>query len=92
MKNEMNCDFDIGGGWGCHVSWLNPEEFNADLTESSVYSVYGHLPNRPSVGQTLLGDFKKSKIKFEFISVELMSNPNDMFFAKVKPIAQFLKD
>lgn len=92
MPNEMQSDYEIGGSWGCHVSWLEVKEFESDITEESLFSVYGHHPNRPSVGQTLLGDFEKSKIKFEFIKVKLVNDPNDMFFAKVKPIKQFMKN
>jgi len=34
---------------------------------------------------------KKSFIKFEFIDVEYCHDPDDMFFGKVKAIAQEMK-
>lgn len=84
----MNADFKIGGGWGNHINWFSPSEFGK---ETAYYSVYGHKPNIPRVGQTLMGEFEKSFIKFEFIQVEQETDPPDMFFGKVKAIERILK-
>ncbi len=86
----MKADYRIHGGWGDHIEWLHPEDFES-LNENSVISVWGHLFEIPRIGQTLMGEFKKSFIKFEFVEVERMPDPPDMFFAKVKPIEQEMK-
>ena len=82
-------DYKIGGGFGCHVRWFKPEEFDAWQGDGeAMFSVWGHQPRIPKVGETLLGNFQTTKIKFQFVEVEQCRDPADMFFGKVKPIAQ----
>lgn len=88
----MTGDYRIGGVWGCHVSWLDTKQFDGwDGGGDSLFSVYGHHPRIPEVGQTLVGEFKDSSIRFEFTEVDRQSDPTDMFFGKVKPIDQVMK-
>lgn len=91
-KYHMEADFKIHGGWGDHIEWLSPEQFQKEFTEKTLFSVYGHSFTIPKKGQTLIGEFKRSFMKFEFVSVERESDPPDMFFGKVKIIGQFLKE
>lgn len=87
----MNGDYKLGGVWGCHVSLLNPNEFSKTDLNTQTVKVYGHISPRPRVGQTLVGEFQRSFIKFEFVDVEYCSDPPDMFFAEVKAVYQVLK-
>jgi len=86
----MQADYTIHSGWGNHIEWINSDfsniDFNTDLIE-----VYGHMPNKPKVGDTLMGEFQRSFIKFEFVEVSYPGNPPDMFFGKVKTIDQEMK-
>lgn len=87
----MTGDFTLGGGWGNHVSLWKPEHFQyLDLAKDFV-PVWGHKTPRPKVGQTLVGEFKKSFIRFRFESVDLCRDPSDMFFANVKAVGQEMK-
>ena len=87
----MQADFEIHGGWGHHIEWLHPDQFNTPITKRSRYAVYGHLPIIPRRGQTLMGEFQHSFIKFRFVKVRRQSDLPDMFFAMVKPIEQEIK-
>ena len=92
-------DFKIGGVWGDAIYWANREEFEKDITEESVFTVYGFKSNmifgkrnnRPKVGDILQGDFSRTWIFFEFIEIKWEDNPPDMFWGKVKPIDQLPK-
>lgn len=84
-------DYKLGGGWGCHVSLLDSDAFkDVDLGKDTV-KVYGHHPEIPKKGQTVVGEFQNSFIKFEFIRVEREDDPPDMFFADIKAIKQEMK-
>jgi len=79
------CDYCIGGEWGCHIAWLKPEVFlSPDMNEDTLISVWGHYTPRPKVGQTLWAEFKRSFRTFVFMDVTYCNDPPDMFFAKVK--------
>ena len=84
----MLADYKLGGFWGCHVSLSDPKNF--DPNAESI-RVYGHHPVRPKVGDTLMGEFQKSFIKFKFVKVKYCHDPADMFFAEVKAIDQEMK-
>ena len=86
----MKADFYIHGGWGNHVSWSSRSFDGINLNTDTV-SVNGHMPIKPKVGDTLIGEFEKSFIKFEFVSVEYPGDPPDMFFGEVKAIEQEMK-
>ena len=86
----MEANYILGGGWGDHISWGNTDFSNVNLNKDTI-EVYGHKPNKPRVGDTMIAEFKKSFIKFEFVSVEYPGDPQDMFFGKVKAIAQEMK-
>ena len=95
-KKELdfdNPDFKLGGGWGCHISLCDHDNFNINNKRTRVY---GHQPlligsKLPKKGKTLLIEGNKSLMLFEFVKVEWCNDPNDMFFADVKPIGQQLK-
>jgi hypothetical protein len=71
---------------------MHPEDFpKTDLATETV-KVFGHHPRRPVIGQTIVGEFRRSFIKFEFVDVEYVSNPPDMFFADIKAVDQELKE
>lgn len=91
VMNALEADYEIGGGWGCHISWSSTEQL-LDISEDSILDVYGHHPRIPKQRQTVVGEFNNSFIKFEFLVVERQSNPSDMFFGKVKPVEQVMKD
>jgi hypothetical protein len=84
-------DYKLGGTRGHHVSLWDKENFNKIKLNKETVPVYGHIEPRPKVGQTLVGEFQKSFIKFEFVSIEYCSDPPDMFFADVKAIEQEMK-
>lgn len=86
----MKADFTIHGGWGNHIEWTDDNQFNK-LNDKSKIDCWGHLPVMPKVGQTLMGEFENSFIKFKFIEVRQQNDPRDMFFAKVVPIEQKMK-
>lgn len=88
----MKADFKIHYAWGDHIEWWSEEDWNKiDLNKDTV-RVWGHMPIKPRVGNTLMGEFEKSFIKFEFVSVEHVPDPPDMFFADIKAIEQEMKD
>jgi len=84
-------DYQLGGGWGHHVSLENERNFHKINLNEQTVRVYGHITPRPKEGQTLVGEFQKSFIKFEFVDVKYCADPPDMFFAEVKAIEQELK-
>jgi len=86
----MIADYTIGGYWGNHIEWLVDDWSKVNFNEDTL-EVAGHTPIRPEKGQTIMGEFNKSWIKFKFIEVRYCSEPNDMFFAKVKAIDQEMK-
>jgi hypothetical protein len=87
----MEADYYLGGSWGDKIQLLEPEKMSSlDLNNDTV-PVVGWKSPRPSVGQTLCGEFEKSWIKFEFVNVRLCADPQDMFFADVKACAQVMK-
>lgn len=89
----MKADYSIGGGWGDHIDWFYLDAFKTwDGNEDQLFRVHGHKQDIPKVGQTLMGEFENSFIKFKFMEVERMSDPPDQFFAKVRPIEQELKE
>jgi len=84
-------DYTIHSGWGDRISWTDTSEFAKGIGGDNKYRVNGHLPKRPKVGNTLLGEFEKSWVLFEFVEVELMRDPPDQFFGKVIAIERELK-
>ena len=87
-------DYKIGGGWGARIGWTRPEQFKTEdeyIDDKTLFDVDGHYTPRPKKGQTLIGEFQNSWMQFEFVEIDYMSNPPDMFFAKVKPIDQETK-
>lgn len=87
----MVADFKIHSGWGDHIEWLRPEQFNLGF-DGIEFDVHGHLRKIPNVGDTLVGEFKRSFVKFKFVSVRRMSDPQDQFFGKVVAIEQEMKE
>jgi hypothetical protein len=89
----LAADFTNHAGWGDHIDWTRSEEFrNKALHGDNLYSVDGHLPVLPKVSQTLLGEFERSYVVFEFVAVDIPGDPPDQFFGKVKPIRQEMKE
>jgi hypothetical protein len=88
---DMQADFTIHDGWGNHIDW-NVDDWSRVDFDKDLLGVYGHISPRPRKGQTLLGEFVRSFILFEFVSVEYCSDPPDMFFGRVKAIKQTMKD
>lgn len=86
----MEADYTIHSGWGDHIEWMTMDWSKVNL-DSDLLSVYGHITPRPKVGQTLMGEFEKSFLKFEFVKVEYCRDPDDMFFGDVKAIEQEMK-
>lgn len=81
----------IGGSWGAHVEWMNPEHFQ-EISKHNTFTCWGHYTPLPQVGDILIGDFQRSVITFTFVNVEPCTDPSDMFFADVVPTKQELKD
>ena len=83
----IKADYGIHEGWGDHIKWLNVNwetvNFNTDTLR-----VYGHMPQHPKIGETLLCEMENSFMKFMFTKVDACSNPPDMFFADVKACEQ----
>lgn len=91
-KPKMTSDYKVGGGWGDAINWFQRDQFDKQpLHPESRYTVVGWKSVRPKVGQTLMGEFQNSWMKFKFVSVDLKSDPPDMFFAEVVPIEQEMK-
>jgi len=88
MENKENSrDIKkIGGTWGCHISWNNPEDFGngaVSIDPEKIYGVYGHLPTLPIVDELLQWELKRSFVYFRFLGVERPGDPVDLFFADV---------
>lgn len=67
--------YQIGGGWG------NAIHFMPDSTTK----VYGFKARRPQKGDELHVPMQSGRIGvYRFKEVDLMSDPDDMFFADVK--------
>ena len=88
----MKGDYTLGGSWGNHISLMDSKGFSGLDLNTAAAAVSGHTTPRPKVGQTLVGEFQKSFIKFKFIEVKYCEDPPDMFFAKVKAIEQQRKE
>ena len=91
MEKLPETDFTIEGGWGNHISWLSPEQFEKVITTDTEFALYGHKRKKPKAGDTLLGEFENSFMVFKFTSVSPCGNPKDMFFAKASIIRQHPK-
>jgi hypothetical protein len=92
-KPKMTADYKAGGGWGDTINWFpDGKQFKEKpLAPDAEYQVVGWKSKRPVAGETLMAEFKRCWMKFRFVSVEYVSNPNDMFFATVAPIEQEMK-
>lgn len=89
---ELTADYDMGGRWGDKLWWCDVTEFkHREYTEGTLFSITGFKPVIPKVGETLICEFKKSWMVFEFVEVHRYTNPRDMFAAKVRIIAQEVK-
>ena len=84
-------DYSLGGGWGNHIDLLDPEKFGGVNLNTETVKVYGHQTPIPRKGQTLVGEFEQSFIKFKFVNVKQAGDPRDMFFADIKAIDQEMK-
>lgn len=91
VDKELRADYEIGGGWGNKIGWMDPKQFEGPIGYDTVFGVVGWKLHRPKVGDTLLGEFERSWMLFEFVTVDYKSDPPDMFFADVKIIKQVLK-
>lgn len=91
---ELQYDCRIGGGWGCRVEWWpDSSQFEKKpFSYDTVYDVVGWLTPRPKVGETLLDEFERSWMLFEFVEVKTMRDPRDMFYGKVKIRKQLRKE
>ena len=89
----MEADHKIHSGWGDSILWFNQDFKDYDLNTDSI-PVSGFAPpgKTPEVGQTLIGEFEKSSIKFEFVSVRKYDDPTDQFSGKVVAVEQDMKD
>ncbi|CAN8140033.1 hypothetical protein THIOSC15_10006 [uncultured Thiomicrorhabdus sp.] len=90
----MKADYEISSSWGDMVEWTHSavEQLqSAKLDEKTILEVYGFKQKIPEVGDTLMGEFEKSFMKFEFVEVRRCGDPADMFFAEVKIIEQEMK-
>lgn len=83
-------EYRIGGDWGDSIQWFPSDQWN-DSVVKKLYSVVGWKDQKPKPKDILIGEFQRSWITFEFVSVEYKINPPDMFFAKVRPIKQEMK-
>ena len=57
----------------------------------TVLDTYGFMLEKPAVGDLLKVEFAKSWVTFEFIEVNPCTDPEDMFFAKVRAITREMK-
>lgn len=86
----MQADHKIHSGWGHHIEFMDGT-FDGWKGEMKNFRVFGHLPRIPKEGETLIGEFENSFIKFQIQKVDRCFDPPDMFFADVVPIEQELK-
>lgn len=86
----MTGDYKFGGGWGCRITLTYPEQLQR-FDKDTIFDVNGHYTPIPKVGDTIIGEFEKSWMKFEFIEVKQMWNPADQFFGKVKLVKREAK-
>lgn len=80
--------FEIGGTWGDSIQWSGTEQF---AQKQDLFHCHGHKAVHPKVGDRLKAEFKRSWILFEFVEVNGCSDPQDMFFAKVRLLKQTMK-
>ena len=88
----MKTDHVVHSGWGHHITVSDVQ--SNENEEDWIVDVWGHLPNVPKLGETLLAVNRDgiTFTKFEFIEVRQETNPPDMFFAKVKAVEQWVDD
>jgi len=84
-------DYVYGGGWGNSIEFSSMRSFTDANLNTDVLNVYGHKQIIPRVGQTMLMEDKNSFILFEFVEVDEVENPREMFFGKVKAIDREMK-
>lgn len=82
----------IGGCWGNHITWSSQEMFQ--FGKQGTFSAYAHKPVRqePKIGHKVSAEFEKSWILFEITDVERSHDPKDMFFLKLRPLIQQIKE
>ena len=80
---------EIGGYWGNHMRWFDPEKPWRDGAR-----FHGHKPNHlfPKAGEIIKAEMIKSFVFFKIEDVERMSNPSDQFFLFAAPVHQELKE
>lgn len=80
-KRKDAITYQIGGGWGNAINWVDKKEFDG---KRSIFSVVGWKTPKPRVGDLLTCPMKSGKIaRFIFKEIENTQDPPDMFFADV---------
>lgn len=84
---KLTADHVLGGWWGNAIEIFSkpPYDFNKPI------KITGWKTPMVKDGQTLLGEFTNSFVKFEIRNVEPCGNPEDMFFADAIAIEQEMK-
>lgn len=86
-------EYTMSSGWGDALGWFEPKQFNGPMiTNKSEYSVVGFKKRIPRKGDTMKAEFERSWITFKFIEINPQGDPRDMFFGKVTPIKQEMKE
>lgn len=77
--------------WGTHVSFSTDRSGQAEhydiakgVDRGTYFSVWGHWPDRPRLGDRVIKLFASGPKVLEFVDIEYCDNPNDMFFGTVK--------
>lgn len=91
MSKKPEADYSIGGGWGDAIQWNHDPDKLMELFPGAEFEVIGWKDVKPVVGQTLVGEFTKSWVVFEFTRVREYRDPPDMFNATVRAIEQVPK-
>lgn len=89
-QSPVNC-YAVGGQFGDRIEWSDTEQFD-DMETRKEFRCHGWKTPRPKICDKLKAEFKRSWIEFEFVDVEYCSDPTDMFFAKVRPVKQTMKE
>ena len=86
LRTSEPPDFDdgIGGFWGNRIAWRICD------FQGETFRIVGWKPleNAPGAGSVIRAEMESSWVWFEIVDIDWMRDPDDMFFARLEPIAQ----
>lgn len=78
----------IGGCWGNMIQFTRPEQWDQEISFDSTFDVHGWKSDKPKVGDILRIEGSVSWMFGQFTEVRPCADPPDMFFGKIRLVAQ----